>query len=167
MEITMRILNIAGLATIALLIHTALPAENGPCSSIAGPSILVKVVGLKNRAGTIRIRVFGGDPKTYFDKKHALKRIEFDAPNSGTVERCIAVAKAGTYAIDVRHDTNSNGKSDKADGAGVSGNPEVSLLDVMLKKRPPARKVQVNVSGSATAVAIIVKYLSGGKLKPA
>jgi uncharacterized protein (DUF2141 family) len=167
MEIMMRFLYIAGLATLALLIHPALSAQNGLCSSIAGPSVLVKVVGLKNRAGTVRIRVFGGDPKTYFDKKHALKRIEFDAPNSGTVERCIAVAKAGTYAIDVRHDTNGNGKSDKADGAGVSGNPEVSLLDIMLKKKPPARKVQVNVSGSATSVSIIVKYLSGGKLKPA
>lgn len=163
----MRILYIAGLATMALSVHPALLAQNGPCSSIAGPSVLVKVVGLKNRTGTVRIRLFGGDPKTYFDKKYALKRIEFDAPNSGTIERCIAVAKAGTYAIDVRHDTNSNGKSDKADGAGVSGNPEVSLLDIMLKKKPPARKVQINVSGGATAVSIIVKYLSGGKLKPA
>lgn len=167
MEITMRIPYVVALAIMGFFGHAGLSAQSGPCSSIAGPSVLVKVVGLKNRAGTVRIRLFGGDPKTYFDKKHALKRIEFDVPNSGTVERCIAVAKAGTYAIDVRHDTNSNGKSDKADGAGVSGNPEVSLLDVMLKKRPPARKVQVNVSGSATAVSIIVKYLSGGKLKPA
>jgi uncharacterized protein (DUF2141 family) len=167
MEITMRILYIAGLVTIALLIHPAISAQNGLCSSIAGPSVLVKVVGLKNRTGTVRIRVFGGDPKTYFDKKYALTRIEFDAPNSGAVERCIAVAKAGTYAIDVRHDTNGNGKSDKADGAGISGNPEVSLLDVLFKKRPPARKVQITVNGSATSVSIIVKYLSGGKLKPA
>ncbi len=162
-----KMLLITGSIVTGLLIGGPLHAQNGPCSTTAGPSILVKVVGLKNRAGAVRIRLFGGDPKTYFDKRHALQRIEFDVPKSGEIERCIATPRAGPYAIDVRHDANSNGKSDRADGAGASGNPDVSLLDVIFKRRPPTSIVQINVGRGVTVVTIIVKYLSGGKLTPA
>ncbi len=162
----MRVLFIISLAVFSLFAHQSLGAQNGPCPANAGPSILVKVTGLKHRAGTVRIRVFGGDPKTYFDKRYAIERIEFAVPKSGDIERCIAVSLAGIYAIDVRHDANSNGKSDRADGAGASGNPEVSLLDVIFKKKPPVSKVQINVGLGVTVATVIVKYLSGGKLKP-
>jgi uncharacterized protein (DUF2141 family) len=162
----MRVLFIICLAMIGLFAHQPLGAQNGPCPANAGPSILVKIASLKHRAGTIRIRVFGGDPKTYFDKRYALERIEFAVPKSGNIEQCIAVPRAGTYAVDVRHDANSNGKSDRADGAGASGNPDVSLLDVIFKKKPPVSKVQINVGRGVTVATIIVKYLSGGKLRP-
>jgi uncharacterized protein (DUF2141 family) len=163
----MRMLIIICLAVVSLCAHQSLGAQNGPCPANAGPSILVKVGGLKDRAGTVRIRVFGGDPKTYFDKRYALERIEFAVPRTGDIERCIAVPHVGTYAVDVRHDVNSNGKSDRSDGAGASGNPDVSLLDVIFKKKPPTGKVQVSVGRGVTITTIIVKYLSGGKLKPA
>jgi uncharacterized protein (DUF2141 family) len=164
--ITMRMLFIFYIAGMSLVVPKSLGAQNRPCSADAGPSVLVKVVGLKNRAGNVRIRLFGGDPKTYFDKRYTLERIEFAVPKSGDVEQCIAVPRAGTYAVDVRHDTNGNGKSDRADGAGASGNPEVSLLDVIFKKKPPVSKVQIDVGRGSTVATIIVKYLSGGKLKP-
>jgi uncharacterized protein (DUF2141 family) len=163
----MRMFFIAGLVAASLCIIEPIAAQSGPCSTTTAPSILVKIVGLKHRAGTVRIRLFGGDPKTYFDKRFALERIEFTVPKSGDIERCIAVPRAGMYAVDVRHDTNSNGKSDRSDGAGASGNPDVSLLDVIFKKKPPVSKVQINVGRGVTVVTIIVKYLSGGKLKPA
>lgn len=163
----MKMLFVSGLVVTGLLFSEPVRAQIGPCSVIAGPSILVKVVGLKNRAGTVRIRLFGGDPKTYFDKRYALERIEFAAPKTGDVERCVAVPRVGTYAVDVRHDANSNGKSDRSDGAGASGNPDVSLLDVIFKKKPPVNKVQINVGRGSTVATIIIKYLSGGRLKPA
>ena len=163
----MRFLFIFCFAGMSLVVPKSLGAQNRPCSADAGPSVLVKVVGLKNRAGNVRIRLFGGDPKTYFDKRYALERIEFAVPKGGDVERCIAVPRAGAYAVDVRHDVNVNGKSDRADGAGASGNPDVSLLDVIFKKKPPTAKVQVSVGRGVTITTIIVKYLSGGKLKPA
>jgi uncharacterized protein (DUF2141 family) len=163
----MRMLFIMCLAVMSLLGHQSLGAQNGPCPANSGPSILVKVNGLKHRSGTVRIRLFGGDPKTYFDKRYALERVEFAVPKTGDIERCIAVPRAGTYAVDVRHDANSNGKSDRSDGAGASGNPDVSLLDVIFKKKPPVSKVQINVGRGVTVANIIVKYLSGGKLKPA
>ncbi len=163
----MRFLFIFCFAGMSVVVPKSLGAQNRPCSADAGPSVLVKVVGLKNRAGNVRIRLFGGDPKTYFDKRYALERIEFAVPKSGDIERCIAVPRVGTYAVDVRHDVNVNGKSDRADGAGASGNPDVSLLDVIFKKKPPTGKVQVSVGRGVTITTIIVKYLSGGKLRPA
>lgn len=162
----MRIFSIAGLIVIGLCISRPVAAQSGPCSSTTGPSILVKIAGLKHRSGTVRIRLFGGDPKTYFDKRYALKRIEFAIPKIGDVEQCIAVTRTGAYAVDVRHDANNNGKSDRADGAGASGNPDVSLLDVIFKKKPPAGRVQIKVDRGTTVATIIVKYLSGGQLKP-
>lgn len=159
----MRYVAFAGLIAIAALSAPSLAAQNGPCTVSSGPAIHVKITGLTSRKGTVRIRLFGGDPKTYFDKKYALQRVEFATPDSGSVEYCVKAPRPGIYAVDVRHDTNGNGKSDKADGAGVSGNPNVSMLDVIFKKKPPATKVQINVGNVSTSTTIAVKYFSGSK----
>lgn len=162
-EVPMRYAAFAGLIAIAALSAPPLAAQNGPCTVSSGPAIHVVINGLKHRKGTVRIRLFGGDPKTYFDKRYALQRVEFATPDSGSVEYCIMVPRPGTYAVDIRHDTNGNGKSDTADGAGVSGNPNVSMLDVIFKKKPPATKVQINVGNGSTSTTIVVKYFSGSK----
>lgn len=163
MDDPMRNIIIVGAAMMAALSTTAAGAQNGACTANSGPAIHVKITGLTSRKGTVRIRLFGGDPKTYFDKKYALQRVEFATPDSGSVEYCVKAPRPGIYAVDVRHDTNGNGKSDKADGAGVSGNPNVSMLDVIFKKKPPAKKVQVKVENESTAVTIVVKYFTGSK----
>lgn len=147
-------------AAIAGLSTTAANAQNGACTASSGPAVHVNITGLKHRKGTVRIRLFGGDPKTYFDKRYALERIEFATPDQGNVEYCVKVPRAGTYTLDVRHDTNGNGKSDKADGAGVSGNPKVSILDVILKRKPPATKVQIKVGSESPTTTIVVKYFT-------
>ncbi|MFD1765305.1 DUF2141 domain-containing protein [Sphingorhabdus buctiana] len=154
---------IAALVAIAALSATPLAAQNGACSASSGPAIHVVITGLKHRKGTVRLRLFSGDPKTYFDKRFALQRVEFATPDSGSVEYCIMVPRPGIYAVDVRHDTNGNGKSDTADGAGVSGNPKVSALDVVLKKKPRAEKVQIKVGDRAASATIAVQYFSGSK----
>lgn len=140
--------------------------DAGQCASGDGPAMLVRVTGLKNRAGTIRVRSFGGSPATWFDKRHALKRTVVDTPVSGSIDICMPVSGPGTYAVDVRHDINGNGKTDKADGAGASGNPEVSLLDVVFKRKPSPSVVAVRVGAGVTAVPVLMKYVQGGSLKP-
>lgn len=159
----MRNIIMVGAAFTAALSTTAAGAQNGACTANSGPAIHVKITGLTSRKGAVRIRLFGGDPKTYFDKKHALQRVEFATPVSGSVEYCVKAPRPGIYAVDVRHDTNGNGKSDKADGAGVSGNPKVSALDVVLKKKPRAEKVQIKVGDRAASATIAVQYFSGSK----
>ena len=140
--------------------------EAALCAAGNSPAMLVRVIGLKNRTGTLRLRSFGGSSATYFDKKAYLKRIQIDLPANGPVELCLPVPRPGVYAVDLRHDVNLNEKSDRADGAGASGNPKVSLIDIIFGKRPAASKVAVSVGAGVTIVPIVVKYLQGGSLKP-
>ncbi len=136
------------------------------CVSGDGPAVLVRVVGLRNRAGTVRARTFGGAPSTWFNKKSYLKRTEIPTPQSGSVDICMPVPKPGVYAVDIRHDVNNNSDTDMADGGGSSGNPEVSLLDVVFGRKPPAEQVSFRVGEGITTVTIVVKYKQGGSFKP-
>jgi uncharacterized protein (DUF2141 family) len=145
---------------------TVLGPDAGVCARGDGPAILVNVVGFKNRAGSVRARTFGGSPSTWFDKKHYLKRTLAEVPSSGAVAICMPVPGPGTYAVDIRHDINANGDTDKADGAGASGNPKISLFDVVFGRRPPAAKVSVQVGTGVTPITIVLKYLSGGSVQP-
>ncbi len=128
------------------------------CSN-KGPSILVRISGFKNRAGKVRVRTFGGSPNNYFDKKRALLRVEYNMPQSGTVDVCMPVPRAGVYAVDVRHDINNNSDTDRADGAGASGNPKIGLMDVIFGRKPPAKQVQVQVGTGTTVIPIVVRYM--------
>lgn len=155
----------------ALLAPMPLPAQAiGPdsrvCTEASGPAMLVRVQGLKDRAGKVRVRSFGGSPSTYFDKKQTLRRIELPVPSKGNVDVCVPVPAPGVYAVDVRHDVNDNGKTDRADGGGASGNPKITLVDMIFKRKPPVKQVQVAVGSGVTVVPVQIKYLSGGSFKP-
>ena len=73
------------------------------CVSGSGPAILVHVVGIKDKSGTVRARAFGGNPSTWFNKKTWLRRTVVPTPGAGTADICLAVPKPGTYAVDIRH----------------------------------------------------------------
>ena len=140
------------LAVIALA-SIATPA----IAACDGPALLVKVAGLKNRGAQVRVRAFGGDPSTYFDKHHVTAAVYKAPPASGPVEYCLSV-KPGVYAVDVRQDLNGDGKTSAVDGIGASGDPQLSLLDVIFKRRPNPSQVQVRVAQGVTVVPITVRY---------
>lgn len=131
-----------------------------------GPVLAVNVTGFANRRGTVRVRLFGGAPSSYFDKKHALVRIEDPVPRTGPVTICVPLPRAGVYAVDVRHDFNGNGKTDRQDGGGTSGNPKVSLFDIVFSRRPDPKAVQIVAGPGRTNVSITMKYLQGGSFRP-
>jgi uncharacterized protein (DUF2141 family) len=169
--VKMRFASVAVSAAFLLKTSGALAAPLGPdaarCAAGDGPAVLVKVVGLKNRVGKVRVRTFNGaNSSHWFNKKFAMKRTEIDIPASGPVEICMAVPKSGPYVLDLRHDLNNNGDSDRADGVGASGNPVISMFDVMFGKKPPAAKVVMQVGAGVTTAVITMKYLSGGTFKP-
>lgn len=153
------------------LLLTAAPAQVlGPdaasCDPGGGPAMLVVVNGLKSRAGKVRIRTYGGDPKTYFNNKKFLLRTQIPTPPSGAVRICMPVPAPGYYAIDLRHDANDNGETDRADGGGASGDPRLSLIDMLFGRKPPAAKVRVLVGDGVTTVPVTAMYLKGGSFKP-
>jgi uncharacterized protein (DUF2141 family) len=131
------------------------------------PAMLVKVVGLKARTGLIRVQTYGGDPAHYFDKGSYIDRVEVPTPAAGTVEVCMPVPHRGTYAISVRHDVSGHGGgADLTDGGGMSGNPNISLMDVVLKRRPSPVQVQVRVENGVTPVPVVMNYVRGGGFGP-
>jgi len=136
------------------------------CEAGGKPALLVKIVGLKTRTGTIRVQTYGGDPAHYFDKGSYIERVEVPTPAAGTVEVCMPVPKSGTYAVSVRHDVTGKGGTDMADGGGLSGNPSLSLMDVVFKRRPTPVQVQVRVESGVTPVPVVMNYVRGGGFGP-
>jgi uncharacterized protein (DUF2141 family) len=143
------------------------PAEPAEHSCPADhPAMLVRVTGFKERAGIVRVQSYGGDPAAYFDKGTYLKRIEARVPDSGALEVCVAVPGPGRYAVSVRHDLNGSGKTDRSDGGGMSGNPHLSLIDLMLKHKPDPAQVAVEVGHGVKVVPITLNYVQGASFRP-
>jgi uncharacterized protein (DUF2141 family) len=158
----------AGLMLAAAMPAGAHAAVLGPEAAACqgeGPAMLVRIEGLKQRTGMIRVQSYGGDPSHYFDKGTYLRRIQFPVPASGPVDVCVPVPNNGTYAISVRHDVDASGKTGMSDGGGMSGNPRMSLFDVMFRRKPSPGKVQVTVQG-VTRVPVVMNYVRGGAFGP-
>lgn len=129
------------------------------------PAMLVRVLGLKSRTGTVRVQSYGGDPKHYFDKGTYIERVDVPGTGNGPIEVCMIVPRPGSYAISVRHDVDGSGNTGMSDGGGFSGNPSISLMDVVFKRRPSPVQVEVKVEG-VTRVPIVLNYIQGGSVKP-
>lgn len=162
----------AKLALLATLALTAPAAAQGPailgpqaarCAG-GGPALLVRLSGLKNRAGTVRIRLFGGSPDTWFEGDHALVRLQIPTPGVDPAPVCVPVPAPGVYAVDVRHDANGNDKSDLSDGGGTSGNPRLSLWSILTRRKPAPATVQIVADRGVRVVPITMMYVQGGRL---
>lgn len=163
-------------AIAGLMLAAALPAAAagaavlGPhaaaCISGAGPAMLVRVEGLKARTGSLRVQSYGGAPADYFEKGAWLRRVEIKVPSSGAIDVCLPVPAAGTYAVSVRHDVNGSGKADMADGGGMSGNPRLSLTDVLFRRKPKPQTVAIAVGGGVQRVPVVLSYVQGGSFRP-
>ncbi len=136
------------------------------CRAAGQPAMLVRVTGLKAATGVLRIQSYGGTPDKFFEKGSYLDRIDVGAEGAEPIEVCVPVPREGVYAVSVRHDVNGSGKSDLRDGGGMSGNPELSLMDVMLKRRPDPARVSVRVGRGAVAVPVVMRYVDGGSFRP-
>ncbi len=71
----------------------------------------------------------------------------------------------GTYAISVRHDVDGSGRTEMSDGAAMSGNPDVSLMDILLKRKPSPAQVAIEVRGT-TVVPVVLNYIHGMSVGP-
>jgi hypothetical protein len=74
------------------------------------------------------------------------------------------VPASGRYAISVRHEIGA--QKSRADGGGFSGNPKISLLDIVMKRKPALNTVSFNVNGSTRVVPVVLNYLRGTTVGP-
>jgi uncharacterized protein (DUF2141 family) len=126
------------------------------------PAVLVNVAGFKNRAGTVRIQLYGANPRDFLERGKKLRRIDLPVTGSGAMPVCVALPGPGTYAVAVRHDADANGKSGWSDGGGFSNNPKLSLLSL----KPAHRQVAISVGQGVKPIDVILNYRSGLSVGP-
>ncbi|HEX8573053.1 MAG TPA: DUF2141 domain-containing protein [Allosphingosinicella sp.] len=153
----------AALTVPAAPAAAALGPDAAACSPGGNrPAVLVSVNGFKNRVGKLRIQLYGGNPAEFLERGKKLKRIDLPVTRAGAMNVCVAVPRAGTYAIAVRHDADNNGKTNWNDGGGFSNNPKLSLL----KLKPSHRSTAVTVGSGIKTVPVILNYRSGLSIAP-
>jgi|GEM_PF-1198946 len=129
-------------------------------------AVLVDVAGFKARTGTLRVQIYAANAKTYLEKKQWLDRVEVPVAKTGTMRICLPVERPGNYVVSVRHDINGNGKSDRGDGGGLSGNPDMKLSDFIFKRKPSLAATSVSVTTTTRRVPVTLNYVSGLSFDP-
>jgi uncharacterized protein (DUF2141 family) len=161
-----------GLMAAGVALATAQPtvaeaATLGPsahlCDSNAS-AVLVDVSGFKARSGTLRVQLYAADAH-YLDKGKWLDRVDVPV-GAGHMRVCLPVRSAGNYVVSVRHDMNGNGKSDRSDGGGLSGNPDMKLMDFISKRKPRLQEVSFSVGAQTRRIPVTLNYFSGLSFRP-
>ncbi len=157
----------AGAALVALALaapaSSAIVGADAAVCAAGKPSLLVRVAGIKQPTGTLKMSLYGSDPSVYLKKQGRLRRIKVPVTSSGPIDVCIAVPRTGRYAVAVHHDLNSSGGKDRHDGGGYSNNPRVSLINM----RPPFARTAVEVGQRPARVDVQLLYVSGLSVGPA
>lgn len=129
-----------------------------------GPALLVEAVGMKDRAGTMKLEIYPANDKDFLADDNVLvaagktfRRVEMPTPQSGAVVLCVRIPGPGTYAVTLLHDRDSNRKFGwKIDGIGFSGNPKLGW------SKPSAASARMLVkSAGVSRIAVTMNYRSG------
>ena len=158
-------LHFLGLAAVALATSaSADPRETSPndqsCDNPSLPTMTVRVTGLKNGAGKVRVQAYGASG--FLGKGAWIRRVDMPLNGRRSVEVCVPLPKPGQYAFVVRHDANANRKSDWNDGGGFSRNPKLSLMG-----KPSFGQTAIAVPNGPAKTSIIMNYRSGLTVRPA
>jgi uncharacterized protein (DUF2141 family) len=156
-----RIALVAALLALASAAPARVVGGDARICSAGKPSMLVRVAGFKKPSGSVKVAVYAADG--YLAKGGKLRKIEVPVRSTAAMDICIAVPKAGRYAIAVHHDVNGNGDKDLSDGGGYSGNPKLSLT----KLRPSFGQTAVQVGAAPRPVMVRLVYRNGLSLRPA
>lgn len=135
--------------------------DDPTCARGGSPAVLVKVSGLKNGAGKVRVQAYGPGAAKYLKKGGWAGRVDVPLGGRRSVDICLPLPAAGSYSIAVRHDSNANRKSDWNDGAGFSRNPRLSLLG-----RPSFGETAVAVARGPAKIRVVINYRQGMKVGP-
>lgn len=158
----------AGAAGALVVPVAAQGATLGPAAALCNSNataVLVDVRGFKAHSGTVRVQIYDAN-SSYLEKRKWLERVDVPVSRSGNMQICVPVEKPGSYVVSVRHDMNGNGKSDRSDGAGLSGNPDMKVSDFIFKRKPKLAQVSFAVGGATRRVPVVLNYVSGLSFNP-
>ena len=156
------------LGVAALMLATSAsadPRETSPndksCDNPSLPTMTVRITGLKNGSGKVRVQAYGPGGAGFLDKGKWVRRVDYPLNGRRSVEVCVPLPRAGQYAFVVRHDANANRKSDWNDGGGFSRNPKLSLMG-----KPSFGQTAVAVPKGAANTHVVMNYRQGLAVKP-
>lgn len=137
------------------------PGENGP-------SLLLDIVGLKDREGRLKAEVYPANDQDFLQDDNILisqgkifRRVEVpvgqgSAQNGYSAQICVRVPGPGRYAVSVLHDRDGNRKFGlSVDGVGFGGNPKLGM------GKPKAASATLVVGTGPTRGRIIMNYRRG------
>ena len=132
-------------------------------SSFATPndtsySLTVEVKGLRNSIGEVQFTLYNKDgsiPDEHFEKYYKLLKAEI--VNGSSTVRFENIPQ-GTYAVNILHDENKNGKIDKGfilpkEGIGFS-----NIASIGLRNKPSFSKASFDLKGDQT-IEVKVIYM--------
>ena len=134
----------------------------------SGPAFLVDVKGLKDRQGRLKVEVYPANDDDFLADDNVLinagktfRRVEIDVPSDPVPRICVRLPAAGTYAVSVLHDRDSNRKfSWRTDGIGFSGNPRLGL------SKPKSSKASASAGTRPTNIDVVMNYQRGLGMRP-
>ncbi len=136
--------------------------DDPTCARGGSPAVLVRVSGLKNGAGTVRVQAYGPGAANHLKKGGWAGRVDVPLGGRRSLDVCLPLPAAGQYSVAVRHDSNANNKSDWNDGAGFSRNPKLSLFG----GRPSFGQTAVAVKAGPTRINVVLNYRQGMRVGP-
>lgn len=141
------------------------PREASPndptCREGGKPALLVRVNGLKNGTGKVRVQAYGPGASNHLKKGKWAGRVDVPLNGRRSVDICLPLPAAGVYSAAIRHDANANRKSDWNDGAAFSRNPKLGLTS-----KPSFRETAVRVGNGPTRISVILNYRQGLSVGP-
>jgi uncharacterized protein (DUF2141 family) len=153
---------------LLLLAHLAtspdLGKAEGQCRpGESGPAFLVRVEGLKDRVGRLKLELYPANDRDFLQDDNVLveagkafRRVEVAVPRAGPVDLCIRAPGPGRYALSLLHDRDSNRKfSVSVDGIGFAGNPALGWA------KPKAATAAAGIGSSPVRLNILLNYRSG------
>jgi len=129
-----------------------------------GPALLVRIDGLKDHQGNLKLEVYPANDRDFLQDDNILinegkvfRRVEQPVGGDNPVQLCVRIPGPGTYAVSVLHDRDGNRKFGlSVDGVGFSGNPRLGL------SKPKAAKSSVVVTGNGLSrITVVMNYRTG------
>ena len=153
------------LAAVALgsAAPAALVGSDADACASGKPSIEVVISGFKQPTGTVKVTLYDGSPAHYLVAHGKLRNVVVPVRSTDPLDVCIAVPTPGLYAVALHHDLNGNGDKDRADGAGFSRNPRLSVFNL----KPPFSATGIRVGSGPTRTGVTLMYLRGLSIRPA
>ncbi len=161
------------LATLAMMAPASAQVPSSPSLGRAegrcrpgepGPALLITVVGLKDRAGTLKAELYPANDTDFLADDNVLvnagktfRRVLTDIAQTGPVTMCIRAPAPGAYGLSILHDRDSNRKFGASiDGVAFGGNPQ-SLGPF----KPKIAIGRVTVGNGVTPVTVRMLYRKG------